>query len=88
MSTESIELSNLNTALVQLGGVIQAQGVGVSVKLDKASDKLSAAINAAALASERHAKSLVNATWALVAATVVLVIVTAFHVYFTLSHGQ
>ena len=32
-------------------------------------------------ASERHAKSLARATWALVGATVVLVIITGIHVW-------
>lgn len=58
-------------------------GEGVSALILKRSlSKHAEALNAAAASSERYAKSLVSATWALVAATLVLAfigIIQLFH---------
>jgi hypothetical protein len=48
-------------------------------QLTQSIDKLTAALDAASDASRGHARSLAWATWALVLATVVLVIATAIH---------
>lgn len=85
-------LTRLTTAVNDLTGQITAQGVGVSEKLDHASfrvqkavddatARMSKEIDKAAEASERHARSLVRATWALAFATVVLVLITAVNLY-------
>lgn len=94
----AVHFAKLGTALDRLTGQITAQGIGVSEKLDHASarvqkavddatDRMSKAVDKASEASERHAKSLVHATWALVFATIVLVAVTAFHVYVAATAG-
>ena len=92
-------VNQLSNAMDQLGATISAQGIGVSEKLDHASyrvqkavdaatDRMSKAVDKASDASERHAKSLVRATWALVFATIVLVVVTAIHVYIAAAAGS
>jgi len=76
----------------KLGRAISAQGIGVSEKLDHSSvrvkeavdrstDQMAESIAKASEASERHAKSLVWATWALVLATIVLVVVTGVSLF-------
>ena len=85
-------VKQLSDAMDNLGRAISAQGIGVSVKLDNASFRLkdmladasirlSETVHQVSDASERYARSLVRATWALVAATLVLVIVTAVSIY-------
>jgi CHASE3 domain sensor protein len=68
--------NTIRMAMDQLGQSVQAQGVGLSEKLDNASQRVADALDRASAASERHAKNLAWATWALVIATVVLVVVT------------
>lgn len=50
-----------------------------STRLVESLDNAAAAAREAGAASDRHARSLVLATWALFAATFVLVVVTAVH---------
>ena len=82
-SAEKHELTQLADSMRELSQSIGAQGIGVTQqislaaeKIDRAADRLSDAINRSAAASEKHARGLVFAIWALVAATVVLVFVT------------
>lgn len=95
---ESTTMPKLIAALDKLTGQITAQGIGVSVKLDNASvrvqtavdgatERIAKAVNTASEASEHHAKSLVRATWALVFATVALVVVTGIYVYVAATTG-
>lgn len=74
-------VNQLSNSMTALGQAITAQGIGLSEKLDTASALLAKAVKDASDTSERYAKSLANATWALVAATGVLVVVTAVNVY-------
>jgi hypothetical protein len=79
-------VNKLAAAMADLALSIDAQGVGVSQKLDLASDRLATALAKAAEASEKHARSLVLATYWLAGATVALVLVTAVHAYIAYTH--
>lgn len=85
-------VNQLCGAMDQLGKAISTQGIGVSEKLDHASfriekalgdatTRLSETVKTASDASERYAKSLAHATWALAGTTIVLVLITAANVY-------
>ncbi len=70
-------VNQLSQAMGMLSSMIGAQGIGVSEKLDHSSDRLAKAIagaskqlaesaDRASAATEKHARSLAYATWALV----------------------
>jgi len=61
---------------------------GVATTLDRVSQLQVETAEKIAVASDRHAKSLVIATWALVGATIVLVIVTGIHAYIAFTVGE
>ena len=84
------QIIHLQNSIGRLANTIQAQGIGVSEKLDHASFRiketldnatgaLSGVVQQASAASDRHANALVRATRWLVYATTALVIVTAIH---------
>ena len=81
------QMSDLQVTIDQLGQAITAQGIGVSKKLDAASDRVSETVEKASTASERHAKSLTCATWALVIATLILAAVAGVHAYISAMHS-
>jgi hypothetical protein len=82
ISAQGIGVSiKLDTATVRLANSLDATAGRLGEKIDRASDRLLDAVEKASTASERYAKGLVHATWALVGTTIVLVLITAANVY-------
>lgn len=71
----------LDTATVRLADSLDRTAGRLGEIIDRASNRVLNAVDNASAASERYAKGLVRATWALVGATIVLVIITAANVY-------
>lgn len=82
------QVRELTDAMDRLGKAVVSGGGALGGKLDAAADRMEGAVRLASAASERHAKSLVCATWALVLATAVLVVVTAVHAYIAFVHAS
>jgi hypothetical protein len=81
------QIGHLQIAMDKLGQTITAQGIGVSEKIDHASQRYSDTVEKASATAERHAKSLTGATWALVVATLILAGVAGVHAYVSVAHG-
>ena len=85
-------------SLDKLGQEIDRQGLGLTVKLDSATDAMNIslkaassrmveAVNAASSASDKMGRRLVMATWFLGASTIVLAAATIALVYVTWTKG-